>query len=147
MKHNKEYSDDMPVCDTCLAKIDYLPYRIVSLADKTDILKIRYFHYFYPCWDLDLFFQRYTDNQIVSAAFPIGLPEWFIKLFTKDEDVVLDPFIGSGTTAIAALKLNRHYIGMEKNQLYHKYANKRINTFKKEFKTNSKSKRKLQLTI
>jgi hypothetical protein len=69
MKHNKEYSNDMPVCDTCLAKIDYLPYRIVSLADKTDIPKIRHFHYFYPCWDLDLFFQRYADNQIVSAAF------------------------------------------------------------------------------
>ena len=64
-----------------------------------------------------------------SAAFPVSLPEWFIKLFTKDEDVVLDPFMGSGTTAVAAKKLNRYYIGMEKHPLYRKYANKRIREF------------------
>jgi DNA modification methylase len=69
-----------------------------------------------------------------SAAFPVALPEWFIKLFTKDEDIVLDPFMGSGTTAIAAIKLNRHYIGMEKNPLYRKYANQRIRDFKQEMK-------------
>jgi len=68
MKYEKEHSD-MPICDTCLEQIDYLPYRIVSLADKTDIPKMRYFHYFYPCWDLNLFFQRYTDSQIISVAF------------------------------------------------------------------------------
>jgi site-specific DNA-methyltransferase (adenine-specific)/site-specific DNA-methyltransferase (cytosine-N4-specific) len=82
-----------------------------------------------------------------SAAFPVSLPEWFIKLFTKDEDVVLDPFMGSGTTAVAAKKLNRYYIGMEKHPLYRKYANKRIREFKKEMKRSSKSKSKLQLTV
>ena len=87
-----------------------------------------------------------------SAAFPVTLPEWFIKLFTKDEDVVLDPFMGSGTTAVAAIKLNRHYVGMEKNPLYHKYANKRIRYFKKEgtertnFNLNSKNNLKIPLT-
>lgn len=81
-----------------------------------------------------------------SAAFPVGLPEWFIKLFTKDEDVVLDPFMGSGTTAVAAKKLNRYYIGMEKHPLYRKYANKRIREFKKQMKRDLKSKQKL-LTI
>lgn len=81
-----------------------------------------------------------------SAAFPVALPEWFIRLFTKDEDVVLDPFMGSGTTAIAAIKLNRHYIGMEKNSHYQKHANKRIVDFKKEMKVNSKSD-SLPLTI
>ena len=81
-----------------------------------------------------------------SAAFPVALPEWFIKLFTKDDDVVLDPFMGSGTTAVAAIKLNRHYIGMEKNSKYQKHANKRIMDFKKEMKANSKS-NKLPLTI
>lgn len=81
-----------------------------------------------------------------SAAFPVALPEWFIKLFTKDDDVVLDPFMGSGTTAVAAIKLNRHYIGMEKNTQYQKYANKRIMAFKKEMKVNSKS-NSLPLTI
>ena len=61
-----------------------------------------------------------------SAAFPDQLPEWFIKLFTDQGDLVLDPFIGSGTTAIAAIKLNRHYIGIEKQRKYWRVANKNI---------------------
>ncbi len=53
------------------------------------------------------------NNKNHSAAFPEGLPEWFIKLFTKDEDVVLDPFMGSGTTNFVAQKMNRNSIGIE----------------------------------
>ena len=59
-----------------------------------------------------------------SAAFPDQLPEWFIKLFTDQGDLVLDPFIGSGTTAVAAIKLNRHYIGIEKQRKYWNIAQK-----------------------
>ena len=59
-----------------------------------------------------------------SAAFPDTLPEWFIKLFTDPGDLVLDPFIGSGTTAVAAIKLNRHYIGIEKQRKYWNIAQK-----------------------
>jgi len=62
-----------------------------------------------------------------SAAFPTQLPIWFIKLFTKQGEIVLDPFIGSGTTAIAALTLKRHFLGAEKNEVYYKYAIQRIN--------------------
>ena len=43
------------------------------------------------------------------APFPIELAERFINLYSYEKDLVLDPFIGSGTTAIAAQKLNRHY--------------------------------------
>jgi site-specific DNA-methyltransferase (cytosine-N4-specific) len=49
-------------------------------------------------------------NRNHSAVFPIELPKWFIKLFTEPGDNVLDPFVGSGTTALAALQLGRNYV-------------------------------------
>lgn len=61
-----------------------------------------------------------------SAAFPVSLPSWFIKLFTKKGDLVLDPFMGSGTTALAAINLNRHFIGTEVHEEYYKIALERI---------------------
>ncbi|MBL7827850.1 MAG: site-specific DNA-methyltransferase [Saprospiraceae bacterium] len=53
------------------------------------------------------------NNKNHSAAFPEELPEWFIKLFTKEGDVVLDPFMGSGTTNKIAQRLRRNSIGIE----------------------------------
>ena len=53
------------------------------------------------------------SNRKHSAAFPEDLPAWFIKLFTKTEDIVLDPFIGSGTTAAAAKRLRRKFAGID----------------------------------
>lgn len=53
------------------------------------------------------------NNKNHSAAFPESLPEWFIKLFTKEHDVVLDPFMGSGTTNIVAQQMKRNSIGIE----------------------------------
>jgi DNA modification methylase len=53
------------------------------------------------------------SNRNHSAAFPVDLPEWFIKLFTEPGNVVLDPFIGSGTTALAAINLDRNFIGID----------------------------------
>ncbi len=69
-----------------------------------------------------LYLATESSNKNHSAAFPVALPAWFITLFTKPRDVVLDPFIGSGTTAIAAMDLNRHYIGIEVNDEYYKVA-------------------------
>lgn len=54
-----------------------------------------------------------TDNRNHSATFPRVLPEWFIKLFTKENDWVLDPFVGSGTTCEAAQKLHRNSVGID----------------------------------
>lgn len=53
------------------------------------------------------------SNKNHSAAFPRELPMWFIRLFTQEGDVVLDPFVGSGTTAIACLSTNRRFVGVE----------------------------------
>lgn len=48
-----------------------------------------------------------------SAAFPIAIPDFFIRLFTRPGDVVLDPFCGSGTTGEAALALGRSFVGID----------------------------------
>ena len=57
-------------------------------------------------------------NQGHSASFPVALPEWFIKLFTDPGDLVLDPFVGAGTTAVAALRLGRNFTGIDSNPEY-----------------------------
>jgi DNA modification methylase len=57
-------------------------------------------------------------NRGHSAAFPQALPEWFIRLFTLPGDLVLDPFLGSGTTAVAAKRLGRRWIGIEREAAY-----------------------------
>ncbi len=59
------------------------------------------------------------NNKNHSAAFPEGLPEWFIKLFTKEGDTVLDPFMGSGTTNTVAQRMKRNSIGIEIMPEYH----------------------------
>lgn len=53
------------------------------------------------------------NNKKHSAAFPEELPEWFIKLFTKQNDTVLDPFMGSGTTLSVANRMKRNSIGID----------------------------------
>lgn len=60
------------------------------------------------------------------APFPLELPHRLINLYSFKEDIILDPFIGSGTTAIAALKNGRHYIGYDISKEYIKIANSRI---------------------
>jgi site-specific DNA-methyltransferase (adenine-specific) len=63
---------------------------------------------------------------------PLELVEHLIKLFTKDESIILDPFMGSGTTAVAAVKSNRKYIGFDINQEYIDISNKRVLSVLKE---------------
>jgi len=60
-----------------------------------------------------LHFATVCNNKNHSAAFPEELPEWFIKLFTKKYDWVLDPFLGSGTTVEVAQRMERNSIGIE----------------------------------
>ena len=67
-------------------------------------------------------------NKNHSAAFPEKLPAWFIKLFTKEFDVVLDPFMGSGTTLFSAQKLHRNSIGIEIVEEYYNIVKNSLNT-------------------
>ena len=63
------------------------------------------------------------------APFPEELPRRLIELYTFTGDVVLDPFCGSGTTCLSALKSGRHYIGYDIEEKYIALANERINTY------------------
>jgi len=62
------------------------------------------------------------------APFPLELPRRLIELYTFPGEVVLDPFMGSGTTALAAANTGRVYVGYELNKKYIKLAEKRIAT-------------------
>ncbi|GMV78517.1 MAG: hypothetical protein AMXMBFR79_16480 [Chitinophagaceae bacterium] len=68
------------------------------------------------------------NNKNHSAAFPEELPEWFIKLFTKEYDTVLDPFMGSGTTLTVAKRMIRNSIGIEIIPEYFEMVKKQFNT-------------------
>lgn len=67
-----------------------------------------------------------SSNQNHAATFPIALPAWFIRLFTKEGDVVLDPFVGSGTACVAAKQLCRHYIGIDTSPEFIEIATNRL---------------------
>lgn len=60
------------------------------------------------------------------APFPLELSDKIIKYYSYIEDVVFDPFMGSGTTAVSAKQLNRNYIGFELDEIYYDIANDRI---------------------
>jgi modification methylase len=64
------------------------------------------------------------------APFPEELPNRLIQLYSFTNDIILDPFIGSGTTAISALKTGRKYIGYDINQDYLNLANRRIESYR-----------------
>lgn len=69
------------------------------------------------------------------APFPVELPYRLIQLYTFEGEVVLDPFMGSGQVAIAAIKRNRHYVGYDIDEEYVKLAERRIRDFLLEFKS------------
>lgn len=88
------------------------------------------------------------SNKNHSAAFPEELPEWFIKLFTQESDLVLDPFMGSGTTLIVANRMRRNSIGIDLVPEYCEMARKQVNPVevflyeKKESYEKAKNKRR-----
>ncbi len=79
-----------------------------------------------------LHFATVCNNKNHSAPFPEELPEWFMKLFTKEHDWVLDPFAGSGTTLSVAKLMNRNSLGIEILPEY-------VEMFKKNHQTEKES--------
>lgn len=73
-----------------------------------------------------LYLATECSNKNHSAVFPLDLPSWFIKLFTAPGDIILDPFIGSGTTAVAAIQLGRKYVGIDTEVEYVDLSKERI---------------------
>jgi site-specific DNA-methyltransferase (adenine-specific)/modification methylase len=72
---------------------------------------------------------KQKENKIESihnATFPLWLPEFFISSFSNEGDIVLDPFMGSGTTAVACKRLNRKFIGFDIQKEYVEYAMNRV---------------------
>lgn len=74
-----------------------------------------------------LYLSSEPKSQGHSAVFPRSLPTFFVKLFTQEGDMVLDPFVGSGTTCVAAACLRRKYLGIDILQEHVDLAEKRIN--------------------
>ena len=77
-----------------------------------------------------LFLPTETGNRGHSACYPVALPSFFIKLLTKNTDVVMDPFCGYGTTCLAAKELGRQYIGLELNPEYAKETREKLQGFR-----------------
>jgi site-specific DNA-methyltransferase (adenine-specific) len=73
-----------------------------------------------------LHFAAETRNVGHGCAFPERLPDFFIRLLTKEGDLVFDPFLGSGTSAVVAQRLGRRFIGFEQDRRYVERARRRV---------------------
>jgi DNA modification methylase len=69
-------------------------------------------------------------DQIHPTAKPIDLMAWLVKLVTRKDQKILDPFMGSGTTALACLDKNRDFVGIEKDDEYYNLAQERVSNYK-----------------
>lgn len=82
-----------------------------------------------PVWDLPNVKSNHPEKTLHPCQFPSELAERCILAFTDEGDTVLDPFVGAGTTVIAAKKLSRAAIGIDKSSSYAKLARSRIKDF------------------
>ncbi|MCM8766656.1 MAG: site-specific DNA-methyltransferase [Candidatus Omnitrophica bacterium] len=78
------------------------------------------------------------DKEIHPAVFPIGLPKKCIEIFTHKGELVLDPFVGIGTTLIAARDMERNGVGFDLNPKYIEFAKKRLEETPRIFQDNTK---------
>jgi hypothetical protein len=67
------------ICDTCRMRIDFLPSRVLILRNKDGYRLLLNFHYFFPCWDFELFCQKYKDCEIIHAGFIYDSDEFNVQ--------------------------------------------------------------------
>ena len=84
-----------------------------------------------PIWDIPNVKANHPEKTIHPCQFPVELVERCILAFTKKGDAVLDPFVGTGTSVIAAIKHGRRGVGIDKDQAFIKLARQRIQRFKR----------------
>lgn len=119
-KHKRNYTFNLE--DVKIPALNYRPDRYKSqLKNPSDV------------WKISLVSGNSIERTNHPAQYPEELIERIIKTGTQPGEIVLDPFMGSGTTAVAAKKLQRHYIGYDTNSEYIKIAEERIKNIKKPF--------------
>jgi site-specific DNA-methyltransferase (adenine-specific) len=94
-----------------------------KLEKRNTITKEQFMEWTKSIWTMNAESARRIGH---PAPFPEELPNRLIQLYSFTNDIILDPFIGSGTTAVAAIKTKRNYIGYDINEEYIKLANNRI---------------------
>jgi modification methylase len=101
-----------------------------NLPGKTStITKEQFLEYTKSVWTFSAESARKVGH---PAPFPIELPYRLIQLYTFKDEVVLDPFCGSGSACIAAIKAGRHYIGYDTEEEYVQLAERRIREYKQQ---------------
>jgi site-specific DNA-methyltransferase (adenine-specific) len=106
-------------------------YKRESNGKKSTITKEQFMELTKSIWIMNAESARRVGH---PAPFPEELPNRLIQLYSFEGDIILDPFIGSGTTAVAALKSGRRYVGYEISKEYIDLAEKRIEPIKKQTK-------------
>tara|TARA_R100001244_G_C5147056_1_gene128959 strand:+ start:228 stop:947 length:720 start_codon:yes stop_codon:yes gene_type:complete len=103
-------------------------YEIVLIIGKDNEMKYPYNNFpqnnYVP--NIQSFKKTQTFHKINNATMPVSMAEYFIFYFSKDNDLVYDPFMGMGTTACAAIKNNRRWIGSEISEDYIKLSYERF---------------------
>ncbi len=105
--------------------IAYKRHRKKLRKGKSSISKADFIHGCSGVWNI-----RPDTQPLTIATFPVALPKLAIELLSYEKDLVLDPFCGSGTTGVACLETDRHFIGIEIDRQYCEIAKERINKLK-----------------
>lgn len=116
-------------------------YNRISTGKSNTITKEQFMAWTKSIWTMNAESARRIGH---PAPFPEELPARLIQLYSFKDDIILDPFIGSGTTAVAALKSDRKFVGYDISQEYIELANKRISPLLKQTKMKFESPKRIE---